>query len=507
LRCEDHNRSAQDCFSRMAAAITELFRVSAENAACVDSKFVSGVCIPDAQLDELAKLQRLCLDAFHTCLHQKVSSMGLMPSFISRRTSHSQTAHESLFCDFSDNSQCMRYAVRCCEESSTAEHMRQLAPVLRCLQRDAPNSIVFMPLFVEMGGLTAILMWAKRIATQLTKCADRFSAAVLTGVLQIISKFHVLPNQTVPSGCCQLLLDVMGCRLPRISTCAGAVLKCWMVFAQKHDSSSIRCSGTTTAVKSNLESPLTRSASLPPVVARCSIPRGSSAHSCPSRSADSGANRPLKLVAELCDDDAEVAVTAQRGKRPCSDSRVSISSKRPAASTRCDALQPTPSHHHSSSASNSAFAPGSFKNSAEQCPPPSVSHASDILTAVPNSAVAPVSFNAFDTAQAFESLASILQQDDTAKFAHGANALHLQHTQAASHRDCAAALEENDFAELFAPPALQHSDFFINDDQFYGGSVVSSSTAVTSAFLEALQQFNQRDELSGLQSLCSRYGR
>jgi hypothetical protein len=126
---------------------------------------------------------------------------------------------------------------------------------------------------------------------------------------------------------------------------------------------------------------------------------------------------------------------------------------------------------------------------------------------VPNSAVAPVSFNAFDTAQAFESLASILQQDDSAKFAHGANALHLQHTQAASHRDCAAALEENDFAELFAPPALQHSDFFINDDQFYGGSVVSSSTAVTSAFLEALQQFNQRDELSGLQSLCSRYGR
>ncbi len=79
-----------------------------------------------------------------------------------------------------------------------------------------------------------------------------------------------------------------------------------------------------------------------------------------------------------------------------------------------------------------------------------------------------------------------------------------QQNQAYTHQHSSAAVNHG-FAELFVPPPLHDSDFFYSDEQFYADDVTMSSDAINRAFIEALQQFNQRDELSGLQSLCARF--
>jgi 3-hydroxy-3-methylglutaryl CoA synthase len=59
---------------------------------------------------------------------------------------------------------------------------------------------------------------------------------------------------------------------------------------------------------------------------------------------------------------------------------------------------------------------------------------------------------------------------------------------------------------LFAPPAVtQDGDFFRSDDQYFANDVTMSSDAINRAFIAALRQFSQRDELSGLQSLCAKF--
>jgi hypothetical protein len=73
-----------------------------------------------------------------------------------------------------------------------------------------------------------------------------------------------------------------------------------------------------------------------------------------------------------------------------------------------------------------------------------------------------------------------------------------------SSHDAAASVEQG-FNELFAPPSAEDGDFFLTDDQFFVDDVTMSSDATNRAFIAALRDFSQRDELSGLQSLCARF--
>jgi hypothetical protein len=82
----------------------------------------------------------------------------------------------------------------------------------------------------------------------------------------------------------------------------------------------------------------------------------------------------------------------------------------------------------------------------------------------------------------------------------------LHHQHAAADLSPAAAAEHR-FAELFAPsPPIWGSEFFLSDDQFLAEDVTMSADAINRAFIDALQQFNRRDELTGLRSLCARFG-
>ena len=228
----------------MSVALHQLFRASAEAAARVSAAAAAGAGATDAQLDELATSQRACLDGLHARFRQKVLVLGLMPALTARPC---PAASAAFVPDFSDSEQCMRYAVRCCEECSSAEQMRQLVPLLRCFQNDAQNHSALLPLFVKTGGLVAVLAWAKRTAMQLKACADSSSMVVLTDVLHIVSKFDVSPNLSVPSGALTLLLDIMGCRLPPVSACVAAVLCCWMKYAERNSAG-----GSTSALKPTL---------------------------------------------------------------------------------------------------------------------------------------------------------------------------------------------------------------------------------------------------------------
>lgn len=480
----------------MALTLLENIRLSAEAAARVKIHLLSGPSAPAALLDELATLQYKCLAALHARLRQKASILGLTPAFITRIPS------QAFVSDFSDTDQCLLYAAKRCEECSTAEQMRQLVPILRCLQSDAPNSAALLPLFVKMGGLVAVLEWAKRTAAQLKASPDSHSLSVLIGVLQVVSKFYVLPKQTVPIGACALLLDIMHCRLPQISACVRAVLQCWMNCAER---SALRTStperrdigSVSQALKPKFASSVLPGSTLPAPVAR-----GSAAVVVTSkaRSAHLGLSRS-KLIAELCDDEAGVSEGAPPSKRQDYDggSRLAVPSSRP-PHTACNAPPPsrqTPAPHVPSVQQSSALASDS---SIPQLDSFSTScHDSASRTDRSLSGAAPASFDTCAAVQALNSLAAIMQHDSPSMVTLGVLA-HDAHT----HHESSAVVNHN-FAELFAPPPLHDSDFFYSDEQFYADDVTMSSDAINRAFIEALQQFNQRDELSGLQSLCAKF--
>ena len=374
----------------MPVALHQLFRESAEAAARVNSSLAAGISVTDAQLDELATSQRACLDALHARLRQKTSVLGLASVLIARPPSLAFVS------DFSDSEQCVRYAVKCCEECSSCEHMRQLVPLLRCFQNDAPNHSALTPLFVRMGGLVALLEWVKRTATQLKESgADSCSMPVLTGVLHIVSKFSVLPKQTVPSGACSLLLDIMGCRLPPVSACVAAVLRCWMKCAERNAAAA----GSTAALKPKLAPPAAHAAAIPALPARSSaltslapLPRstppcGSAPLPRSSSTACGGNTHAHKLTAELCEDEAEAQDGVQQGKHPCSVAHLAPPiSKRSAASAVCapSYIPPQPRHPPGPHPSHAAYASNSRPSSFRLRSPPHPAHKIR-LTSLPNS--------------------------------------------------------------------------------------------------------------------------
>ena len=487
----------------MALTLLENIRLSAEAAARVKIHLLSGPSAPAALLDELATLQYKCLAALHARLRQKASILGLTPAFITRIPS------QAFVSDFSDTDQCLLYAAKRCEECSTAEQMRQLVPILRCLQSDAPNSAALLPLFVKMGGLVAVLEWAKRTAAQLKASPDSHSLSVLIGVLQVVSKFYVLPKQTVPIGACALLLDIMHCRLPQISACVRAVLQCWMKCAERSElrtgTKERRAIGSVSqALKPKFAAPV-----LPGNTLSAPVARGSAAVVVTSkaRSADLGLSRS-KLIAELCDDEADVSEGAPPSKRQAYDatSRLAVPSSRPPP-TACNAPPPSrlsPAPHMPSVRQSSAFASGSSIPSLQLDSFSTSCHDSASRTDRSLSDAAPASFDTCAAVQALNSLAAIMQQDSPSMVTLGVLAHDAQQNQAYTHHESSAVVNHN-FAELFAPPALHDSDFFYSDEQFYADDVTMSSDAINRAFIEALQQFNQRDELSGLQSLCAKF--
>lgn len=476
----------------MAAPLHELFRVCAETAARVNSDLHSGTFASDEILNELARSQSICLAAMHARLRQKASGLGLTHNFDSRSPS------QSFISDFNDMEQCMRYAVKCCQECRTAEQMRQLIPILRCFQSHAPNNSVLMPLFLKMGGLVAVLVWAKQTATQLKLSPNGHSMAVLVGVLQTISKFNVLPKDTVPNGSCKLLLDIMECRLPSISMCVAAVLRCWMKCTEhaEKNASGTRDSSAASAILKRF-SPSTSVAASLPVSPRPGAHFGNAAVLPQSRSADSSAVLSLKLVAELCEDEAKGNDIVQRRKRPCKDSRLHAPSERPATSAGCGGALTPPPYLHTSSMSNIRPAPGSLITSPQLDFLPSSSQSSSTFFANH----APPAFDACATVQALESLADMLQHDSSSMFT--GSDYTPRHMLANCHHNTHTAMEH--VTELCTPFPIQDNDFFLSDDQFCADEVSMSSEAINRAFIEALQQFSQRDELSGLHSLCARF--
>jgi hypothetical protein len=472
----------------MAAPLHELFRVCSENAASVNSQLLSGALTSDAMLSELARSQSMCLEALHARLRQKASMLGLAPSFISR------SPPQAFVSDFNDTDQCMRYIVKCCEDCRTPEQMRQLVPLLRCFQSDAPNNSALIPLFVKMGGLVAVLAWAKRTAIQLKTSPSSCSSVVLVGVLHMISKFNVLPKETVPTGACKLLLDIMACRLPPVSACVGAVLRCWMKCAERNAKNI-----TSVASKLKVAAPATRAAALIPDITRCRAPCGSVVVPSrePSCSADSGIVRSRKFVAELCEDEADGRDCVQQSKRPCNGLHFPVLSKRPATISSCGSAPVTSSHPHAANIRHSSRTAHAYR---------SLEHGTDTSqsSAVFSTTVKPAASDASSTAQALEALAALLQHDSCPTFIRDASMHTPQHMPALGHDSSAAALDYS-FTELFAPPPLQDSDFFYSDDQFYAEDANVSSEAINRAFIQALQEFSQRDELSGLQSLCARF--
>lgn len=473
----------------MAAPLHELFRVCAETAARVNSDLHSGTFASDEVLTELARSQGICLAAMHARLRQKASYLGLTQCFDSRSPS------QSFISDFNDIEQCMRYAVKCCQECRTAEQMRQLIPILRCFQSHAPNSSALMPLFLKMGGLVAVLAWAKQTATELKLSPNAHSMAVLVGVLQVLSKFDVLPKDSVPNGSCKLLLDIMECRLPSMSMCVAAVLRCWMKCAQhaeKNASGTRDSSAASDTLKRFL--PLTSAAASLPVSSRPYAHRGNSAMLSQAPSFDSNV-LSLKLVAELCEDEAIGDDLVQRRKRPCNDSRLRAPSERPDGCVA--ALTPSP-HLDSSFMSNIRPASGSFITASQLDYLPSSSQSSSTFIA---HHVLPA-FDACATVQALESLADMLQNDSSSMFT--GSDYTPRHMQANCHPNTHTAMEHS-VTELCAPFSIQDNDFFVSDDQFCTDNGSMSSEAINRAFIEALQQFSQRDELSGLHSLCAKF--
>jgi hypothetical protein len=493
--------------SGMTLSLQELFRMSSDTAARVKNHVVHGTSASDALLDDLARVQRMCLDAMHARLLQKASNLDLASVFVLRLPS------PSFVCDFSDIDDCMRYVVKCCESCRTAEQMRQLVPILRCFQSNEPRNSVLLPLFIKMGGLSAVLEWAKRMATQLKMYPDSQSMVVLTGILHIISKFNVLPHQTVPSGACNLLLDVMAQRLPQISACVGAVLRCWMKCAERHASSSTRDS-TSVSLKPNLASPSARSASLPrgTVTGSC-ISVGNSEVPCLARSADSCIIHSHKLLAELYDDDSKVENVVHQSKRPCKFLPPPTSSKKTLASTACG-----------NSSNPSPYSPDPTLSSIRQDypaqrPPGGRTTSSDLNRQSPGSCQSstcfsahqyhnpdPAAFDGSDAVHALDALASILRNDASSMLNRSRHSQDLIPTQSFSQYNAATAVDHS-FSELFAPPTIQDDDFFYGDEQFFADDGSMTSDAINSAFIAALQEFGQRDELRGLQSLCARFCR
>ena len=489
----------------MSVALHELFRLSSETAARVSSQLVHGACASAALLDDLARAQRRCLDAMHTRLRQKASILDLNSAF----TSRFRVPSPAFVCDFSDIDQCMRYTVKCCEECCGPEQMRQLVPILRCLQCDSPNNSVLMPLFVQMGGLVAVLSWAKRTAVQLNMHMDGHSMAVLTGILQIVSKFHVLPKQTIPSGACKLLLDIMGLRLPPISTCVVTILRCWMKCAERHASATTRDSISAPS-KPKVASPGARSATWLQVnqtaASVCNVVVPSSA----ARSADCGATCSHKVVAELCEDEDKVENVVHQSKRRCDTSRLPAPSRRLTTSAVCDALSFPSQHPHASSLSSirqstpNQSASSSLINSLDFGRSQSIHQHDAAFLAHQHSGFSPAAFDVEAAVHALDSLASILQQDASSVFTCGERSQLPFQSQDFKHHDAAASVEQG-FTELFAPPSTEDGDFFLTDDQFFADDVTMSSDAINRAFIAALRDFSQRDELSGLQSLCARF--
>jgi hypothetical protein len=474
----------------MAAPLHELFRVCAETAARVNSHLLSGAVISDAMLSELASSQSMCLEALHARLRQKASMLGLAPLFISRSPS------QAFVSDFDDRDQCMQYTVKCCEDCRTPEQMRQLVPLLRCFQSDAPNNSALTPLFVKMGGLVAVLAWAKRTAIELKTSPSSHGTVVLIGVLHVVSKFNVLPKETVPTGACKLLLDIMGCRLPPISACVGAVLRCWMKCAERNAKEI-----TSAASKLKVAAPASRWAALPPDSTRSRAPCASvvAPSRVPSCSADSGVIPSRKFVAELCEDETDGENCVQQSKRPCNWSHFPVLSKRPATITACGAPPVASSHPHAPPKANIRHTLHTVHASG------SLEHARDTSqSSVFSTPFTPPAFDASSTVQALETLAALLQHDSCPAFMSNAGMHPPQHALPLGHYSSPPALDYT-FTELFAPPALHDSDFFYSDDQFYADDVNVSSDAINRAFIQALQEFSQRDELIGLQSLCARF--
>ncbi len=484
---------------QMAAPLHELYRVCADTAARVNSQLLADDLPSESILNDLATSQSKCLEAFCARLRHKASILRLQPTFTSRSPS------QVFVSDYNDNDQCMRYTVKCCEDCHSAEHMRQLVPLLRCFQSDAPNHCVLTPLFVRMGGLVAVLAWAHRTAAQLQTMPSSDIMVVLVGVLHIVSKFSVLPTQTVPTGACKLLLDIMGCRLPLVSSCVAAVLRCWMKYAQRHASATIKHSSQA-ALKPNIVSPATR-------VAVSSITKGTPApfiSPCatgvmPSRlrTPDSGVLYSRKFVAELCEDEAEGKDRIKQSRRPCIHSHFLEPSKKPAANTTCDAAPLTSPHAREQPMTNIRHAMGTV-HAPGNLQPDHFPISSQSSAAFPP-LLTPAAFDASATVQALESLAVMLQQDTPSVLSRNGSVHPPQQALTVGHLHSADAIDHN-FSELFSPPTTHDCDFFYIDDQFYANDDTSmSSEAINEAFINALQQFSQRDELSGLQSLCARF--
>ena len=494
----------------MSLPLFELLRKSSEAAARVNCHLVHGTCASDALLDDLARSQRICLDAMHARLRQKASILDLTSAFISR------SPLSVFISDFSDVDDCMSYAVKCCKECCSAVQMRQLVPLLRCFQSDAPNNSVLLPLFIKMGGLVAVLDWAKSTLVQLKMHPDSQTMVMLIGILHIVSKFNVLPKQTVPSGACNLLLDIMDQRLPPISACVAVVLRCWMKCAERHASSSTR-KRSVDAVKRKFASPAAVSASFRPVTESCRSVANAGVP-CLAHSADSGAIHPLessicsKMVAKLCDNGVKVEDVVHQSQRPCNVWSLPTSNVKTSASTACD-----------DSLSPSKYSPALSSPNVRQSYP--IERSSDALIAFfdldrsPGSSQTPASFLAprhsgfpppaflaSEAVHALDTLASILQHDASSVSTRGARYPDLIQTQAL-RSDIAASAIDHSFSELFAPPAIQDGDFFYSDDQFLADDEIMSSDAINCAFILALREFSQREELSGLQSLCDRFRR
>ena len=480
----------------MAAPLHELYRLCADTAARVNSQLLADTLPSESILNDLATSQSKCLEAFCARLRHKASILRLTPTFTSRSPS------QVFVCDSNDSDQCLRYTVKCCEDCRSAEHMRQLVPLLRCFQSDAPNHCVLTPLFVRMGGLVAVLAWAHRTAAQLQTMPSSDIMVVLVGVLHTVSKFSVLPTQTVPTGACKLLLDIMGCRLPLVSSCVAAVLRCWMKYAQRHASATIKHSSHA-ALKPNIVSPATRvaaSSSTKGAPAPFTAPCATAVMPSRLRTPDSAVRYSRKFVAELCEDEAEGKCRAMQSKRPYIHSHFLEPSKKPAANTTGPLTsphareQPRTNIRH---AMHTAYAPVNLQ-------PDHFPSSSQSFAAFPPH-LTPTAFDASATVQALESLAVMLQQDTPSVLSRDGSVHLPQQALTVSHLQAADAIDHN-FSELFAPPAFHDCDFFYSDDQFYADDDTSmSSEAINVAFIHALQQFSQRDELSGLQSLCARF--
>ncbi len=490
----------------MTLSLHELFRVSSDTAARVSNHVVQGTCASDALLDDLARAQRMCLDAMQVRLRQKLSILDFTSAFISR------SPPPAFVSDFSDIHECMRYAVKCCEKCCTAEQMRQLVPLLRCLQSDAPNNSVLLPLFVNMGGLVAVLAWAKNTVAQLKKHPDSQSMVVLTGILHIVSKFNVLPKQTVPSGACTLLLDIMGHRLPQISACVGVVLRCWMKCAERHTAAARESSVVDSRPK--LASPAARSAALPQGAGSITSV-GNSKVSSRARSADFGVIHSQKLVADLCEDEAKAV---HDSKRACNSSRLPTSSMKtsaplafgvaPSPSQRSLA-QPTPGIRQASPAACWQAGPAAWSSGGQQFsshlqPSTASCQSSSLFLADQRAGRYPASFDGSEAAHALDSLAFMLHGDASTMVSLGGHPQDGIQARPFSDYNTAAYVDYG-FSEMFAPPAIQDGDFFYSDDQFLADNETMSADDINSAFLAALQQFGQRDELRGLQSLCARF--